>query len=322
MGGVVLARFGVAIVARDAGFLSYLGQTLAISKILGVRLNYWPPRNFVSDVHAFWVEAWVTLHEKPLACHWVVCAPLQAWPVVVWLPALQPTGCAESHFPIFDPTKDSQDTLTKIGRFKQQLPTGTIFHPLDLDRYRYPNSIPREANISFVDSEIRITDPDVLSIKKTTNMASTTAANGVSSPADYDLMLKIAPLLDRHMIFPLLEFSASQLVDEETGDVKDETKAREIVQAKYSLLKKTNMTDYVANLYCELEGLEEPPAEYAEKKQKLFSQLETYDQQTKMITELLERDDVVNNLRSDKVANLEFLKRDHGVSLFWALRLR
>ena len=62
-------------------------------------------------------------------------------------------------------------------------------------------------------------------------MASTTATNGVSSPADYDLMLKLVPHLDRHMIFPLLEFTASQQVDEETGDVKDETKAREVVQA-------------------------------------------------------------------------------------------
>ncbi|KAK3688990.1 eIF3 subunit 6 N terminal domain-containing protein [Podospora appendiculata] len=146
-------------------------------------------------------------------------------------------------------------------------------------------------------------------------MASTETANGASpSLAEYDLMQKLAPHLDRHMIFPLLEFSAGQLVDEESGDVKDEAKAREITQAKYSLLKKTNMTDYVANLYCELEGLDEPPVEFADKRQKVFSQLETYEQETSKITELLQRDDVVNALRSDKVANLEFLKRDHEVT--------
>jgi translation initiation factor 3 subunit E len=117
------------------------------------------------------------------------------------------------------------------------------------------------------------------------------------------------------MIFPLLEFNAGQLVDEESGDVKDEAKAREINQAKYALLKKTDMTDYVANLYCDLEGLDEPPAEFADKKQKVFSQLQKYEQETSKIIELLERDDVVNNLRSDKVANLEFLKREHDVRL-------
>ncbi|KAK4101236.1 eukaryotic translation initiation factor 3, subunit 6 [Parathielavia hyrcaniae] len=145
-------------------------------------------------------------------------------------------------------------------------------------------------------------------------MASAAAPNGVAS-SEYDLMLKLAQHLDRHMIFPLLEFNAGQLVDEESGNVKDEVKAREIMQAKYSLLKKTNMTDYVANLYCDMEGLEEPPAEFADRKQKVFSQLQKYEQETSKIIELLERDDVVNNLRSDKVANLEYLKREHEVTM-------
>lgn len=146
-------------------------------------------------------------------------------------------------------------------------------------------------------------------------MASAPTANGGPALSEYDLIFKLAPHLDRHMIFPLLEFSASQLVDEESGEVKDAAKAREITQAKYALLKKTDMTDYVANLYCELAGLKEPPAEFAERRQKVFSQLEKYEQETSKITELLERDDVVNNLRSDKVANLEFLKREHDVGL-------
>lgn len=146
-------------------------------------------------------------------------------------------------------------------------------------------------------------------------MASAPTANGGPSLAEYDLILKLAQHLDRHMIFPLLEFSAGQLVDEESGEVKDAAKAREITQAKYALLKKTNMTDYVANLYCELEGLEEPPAEFADRKHKVFNQLEKLEQETSKIRELLERDDVVNNLRSDKVANLEFLKREHDVRL-------
>ncbi|KAK0649691.1 eIF3 subunit 6 N terminal domain-containing protein [Cercophora newfieldiana] len=144
-------------------------------------------------------------------------------------------------------------------------------------------------------------------------MASTTP-NGAPSPADYDLLPKLAPHLDRHMIFPLLEFANGQLLDDEEN-ITDEKKAREITQAKFALLKKTDMTDYVANLYCELQGLKEPPIEYAERKQKVFSQLEKFEQQTGKITELLERDDVVNNLRSDKVANLEFLKKDHDVTI-------
>ncbi|KAK3997829.1 eukaryotic translation initiation factor 3 subunit E [Cladorrhinum sp. PSN332] len=146
-------------------------------------------------------------------------------------------------------------------------------------------------------------------------MASTESANGGILLSEYDLFLKLAPHLDRHMIFPLLEFSASQLVDDETGQVKDAEKAREITQAKYALTKKTNMTDYVANLYCELQGIKEPPVEYSDRRQKVFAQLEKYEQETAKLSELLDRDDVVEKLRADKVQNLEFLKREHDVTI-------
>lgn len=139
--------------------------------------------------------------------------------------------------------------------------------------------------------------------------AATPATNGPT--AEDNLLPKLVSHLDRHMIFPLLEFTGSQLEDEE-GNV-DEEKAREITKAKYELLKKTNMTDYVANLYCEINGLDERPAEYAERREKVLAQLEQYEEETSKIRELLGREDVVNNLRSDKVANLEFLKREHEV---------
>ncbi|KAK4464435.1 eIF3 subunit 6 N terminal domain-containing protein [Cladorrhinum samala] len=145
-------------------------------------------------------------------------------------------------------------------------------------------------------------------------MASTESANGGILLSEYDLILKLAPHLDRHMIFPLLEFSANQLVDE-NGQATDEQKAREITQAKYALTKKTNMTDYVANLYCELQGLKEPPVEYSDRRQKVFAQLEKYEQETGKISELLDRDDVVEKLRADKVQNLEYLKREHDVTI-------
>lgn len=130
--------------------------------------------------------------------------------------------------------------------------------------------------------------------------------------SEFDLLPKLVTKLDRHLIFPLLEFSSAQLEDED-GNSKDETKTRELLKAKYELLKKTNMTDYVANLYCDLEGLQDPPKDFADKRQKVIETLERYEDSTSKITELLQREDVVTNLRSDKVANLEFLKKDHDV---------
>lgn len=118
-----------------------------------------------------------------------------------------------------------------------------------------------------------------------------------------DLLPKLITHLDRHLIFPLLQFVAEQ-EDEPTGD---------ITRAKYELLKKTNMTDYVASLYCDLEGVEEPPKEFAIKRQEVLDRLEKFGEETEKITDLLGREDVVTSLRSDKVANLEFLKKEHDV---------
>ena len=118
-----------------------------------------------------------------------------------------------------------------------------------------------------------------------------------------DLLPKLVTHLDRHLIFPLLQFVADQ----------EEDASPETTKAKFELLKKTNMTDYVASLYCEIEGVEEPPREYATKRQEVLDRLEVFGQESEKITDLLGREDVVTSLRSDKVANLEFLKKEHGV---------
>lgn len=118
-----------------------------------------------------------------------------------------------------------------------------------------------------------------------------------------DLLPTLVTHLDRHLIFPLLQFVAEQ----------EEEPTPEITKAKFELLKKTNMTDYVASLYCELEGVEEPPKEYATKRQEIIQRLEIFGQESEKITDLLGREDVVTSLRSDKVANLEFLKKEHDV---------
>lgn len=147
-------------------------------------------------------------------------------------------------------------------------------------------------------------------------MADTTAARTPEEVAkENDLLPKLVTHLDRHLIFPLLQFVADQ----------DEESSPAITKAKYELLKKTNMTDYVATLYCELEGVEDAPKEFATKRQEVLDRLEKYEQESEKITDLLGREDVVTGLRSDKVANLEFLKKEHGVGVLglysWVWRL-
>ncbi|PQK10368.1 hypothetical protein BB8028_0002g06900 [Beauveria bassiana] len=136
------------------------------------------------------------------------------------------------------------------------------------------------------------------------DLLQTVSADGLS------IMPKLAPHLSRHLLFPLIQFEGDKA--DEKGDTELFNK---ILAGKISLLEDTNMTDYVANMYCELHGVQEPPAEYVRKREEVVAQLQKYEQATATIADLLTQDDVVNGLRSDKVANLEFLKNQHGVTM-------
>ena len=73
------------------------------------------------------------------------------------------------------------------------------------------------------------------------------------------------------------------------------------------------MTDFIGNLKAELEGLDQPPPEFNDKRQKVIARIEQFEKNTSKLIDLLGSEDVVGNLRSDKVANLEFLKKEHDV---------
>ena len=124
------------------------------------------------------------------------------------------------------------------------------------------------------------------------------------------VLTKIAPHLSRHLLFPLIQFEGDTAA--ERGE---DEKVKKVTEGKIKLLEDTNMTDYVAALYCELHNVEDAPVEYSKKRQEVLAQLEKYEQATAKIAELLTQDEVVNGLRSDKVANLEFLKNQHGVTM-------
>ena len=159
--------------------------------------------------------------------------------------------------------------------------------------------------------ETSIFDDSDISLVNTTTHRRNVAIMADNAPAktpeevakENDLLPKLIKHLDRHLIFPLLQF---------VGDNEEEG-STETLRAKYELLKKTNMTDYVASLYCELEGIEETPQQFVVKRQEVLDKLERFAEESEKITDLLGREEVVTNLRSDKVANLEFLKKDHDV---------
>ena len=148
--------------------------------------------------------------------------------------------------------------------------------------------------------------PHILHIAIMADTANTAAAQAKTPEEiaqENNLLPKLIKNLDRHLIFPLLQFVAEQ---------QDEDNI-EMTKAKYELLKSTNMTDYIASLYTEIHDVKDAPKEFASKRQEVLERLELFEQETTKITELLGREDVITNLRADKIANLEYLKKDHDV---------
>ncbi|KAK7520012.1 eIF3 subunit 6 N terminal domain-containing protein [Phyllosticta citriasiana] len=120
----------------------------------------------------------------------------------------------------------------------------------------------------------------------------------------YDLLPKMIPNLDRHLIFPLIQFTFGPDEEQTVQDKK----------VKLELLKGTNMADYVGNLHAEINGLSQPADEYTKKREEVLRKREQLEEETKKVLDLLDDETVVSNLRSDKTANLNYLKENHGVT--------
>lgn len=133
-----------------------------------------------------------------------------------------------------------------------------------------------------------------------------TLTNGTSAVEEdsHDLLPKVIPHLDRHLVFPVLEFLEGQ----------DGQDPKEIKSLKFELLKETNMSDFVGQLESEIKGLSEAPAEYNKKREEVMHRRQLLEQETEKLTTLLDNEEVTNNLRADKVANLNYLKETHGVT--------
>lgn len=141
------------------------------------------------------------------------------------------------------------------------------------------------------------------------NMAQPTD-DAAQSPADVakqqTVLANLIPNLDRHLVFPLLNF-----LEEETPEDEDTT---DITNLKFSLLKQTNMHDFVGDLYAQLNDLPERPQEYTQKREQVLEKRQQYEEETEKLQNLLADAEVVNNLRSDKQSNMNYLKDNHGVT--------
>lgn len=124
-----------------------------------------------------------------------------------------------------------------------------------------------------------------------------------TDPAQYDLTFELSSSLDRHLVFPLLEFLSHK------GLYND----RDIETAKIDLLQKTNMVDYAMDVYCQLHGAEEAPSSMVERRGEVITKLKTLQGQAEAIVAFLSNEDHVKLLKQDKNYNLQFLREQFNI---------
>ncbi|KTW27787.1 hypothetical protein T552_02227 [Pneumocystis carinii B80] len=140
----------------------------------------------------------------------------------------------------------------------------------------------------------------------------TESDNPVSSepfdPSQYDLVPNMLPYLDKHLIFPLLEFLQQKKIYSH----------EDLLREKYNLLIETYMTDYIINLLQEM-TIEDPKfksrIELDKKKEEEEKELLRLKKESEKVLEVLENHEIITSLRQDKAQNLQFLKDTHGITV-------
>eukprot|EP00246_Nothoceros_aenigmaticus_P004859 TRINITY_DN16579_c0_g1_i1.p1 TRINITY_DN16579_c0_g1~~TRINITY_DN16579_c0_g1_i1.p1 ORF type:complete len:441 (-),score=80.04 TRINITY_DN16579_c0_g1_i1:75-1397(-) len=121
--------------------------------------------------------------------------------------------------------------------------------------------------------------------------------------AHFDLTAMVAPYLDRHLVFPLLEFlQDKQLYAED-----------QILKAKIELLSKTNMVDYAMDIHKNLYHTEDVPQDMVERRVEVVGRLKSLEDAAAPLISFLQNPTYVSELRSDKQYNLQMLHERYQI---------
>ncbi|CAH8384659.1 unnamed protein product [Eruca vesicaria subsp. sativa] len=120
---------------------------------------------------------------------------------------------------------------------------------------------------------------------------------------NYDLTPRVAPNLDRHLVFPILEFlQERQLYPDE-----------QILKFKIELLNKTNMVDYAMDIHKSLYHTEDAPQDMVERRAEVVARLKSLEEAAAPLVTFLLNPAAVQELRADKQYNLQMLKERYQI---------
>eukprot|EP00195_Chlamydomonas_chlamydogama_P011425 CAMPEP_0202902852 /NCGR_PEP_ID=MMETSP1392-20130828/17255_1 /ASSEMBLY_ACC=CAM_ASM_000868 /TAXON_ID=225041 /ORGANISM="Chlamydomonas chlamydogama, Strain SAG 11-48b" /LENGTH=422 /DNA_ID=CAMNT_0049589665 /DNA_START=36 /DNA_END=1304 /DNA_ORIENTATION=- len=121
--------------------------------------------------------------------------------------------------------------------------------------------------------------------------------------SEYELSPVLSKYLDKHLVFPLLEFLQEKgLYDE-----------NDILKSKLHLLKNTNMVDFAMDIHKALHGTDDVPQSMKDHRSEVVARLRQLQHDVDPIIKCLENPNVVRNFRQDKAFNLQFLQDDYQI---------
>ena len=123
-------------------------------------------------------------------------------------------------------------------------------------------------------------------------------------PTQWDITNKIAGNLDRHLVFPLLEFLQTRGIYPE----------EDIMNSKIELLKYTNMVDFAMDIYRQIHSTENVPDEMTERRKVVIANLRELQETAAPIVDFLLDENKVKDLRNDKAYNIKMLQDQYNIS--------
>jgi len=122
--------------------------------------------------------------------------------------------------------------------------------------------------------------------------------------AEFDLTAQLGQYLDKHLVFPLLEFISVQKIYNE----------EEMLSGKLDLLKSTNMVDFAMDVHKTLYPDLEVPKGLTEKRRDVVDELKRLQEQTEQIIKIFEDEEVIKMIQSSRDGRVLFdsLSKTYG----------